>query len=69
MTIPENYEHCEILVDGKWIPATFFAADCVWNDEGDEYYWVNYFDDYKGNTYPNDITKEGLLPEWRSLKT
>jgi hypothetical protein len=66
-TLPKNYEDCEILVEGNWIPATFFEADTINSDDG-EYWWMDYFRDSNGITYPKDITDDGPLPEWRPIK-
>jgi hypothetical protein len=60
---PDNHQKCEILVNGEWIEATFFAADYIPTDD-DEVWWMDYFLTENLEQYP-DAQSGAPLPLWR----
>jgi hypothetical protein len=66
MQTPEPYQRVEVLIDGHWRPAVFYAADSIYGGpEQDENWWFDYFELENGSTIPEDITRTAKLPPWR----
>lgn len=66
---PEDGDKVEILVDGKWIPATFSGSNYYFNGE-EEVWWFEHFATDDGKLYPEDPQSRSgdELPEWRRAR-
>lgn len=64
---PQQYQKCEVLVGGHWLPATFHECDYYFDGE-EEIWWFDHFalDDGSHESVP-EAQSDGPLPPWRPL--